>query len=91
MRSTPEEALELLRDARRGAAAREREIVAAGYPAYTTSAGWLGYADDKVEALVREALAAGLHARQDEGRRRPRGGRPPRAADPRARSARTAR
>ena len=49
----------LLQDARRGAAGREHEIVASGYPAYTTSAGWLGYADDKVEALVREALADG--------------------------------
>jgi L-fuconate dehydratase len=56
----PEEALELLQDARRGAAQREREIVASGYPAYTTSAGWLGYGDDKVEALVREALASGF-------------------------------
>jgi L-fuconate dehydratase len=56
----PEEALDLLQDARRGAAERERAIVASGYPAYTTSAGWLGYPDDKVEALVREALAAGF-------------------------------
>ena len=55
-----EEALDLLRDARRGAAAREAEIVASGYPAYTTSAGWIGYSDDKVEARVREALAAGF-------------------------------
>ena len=73
-----------------GAAAREREIVASGYPAYTTSAGWLGYADDKVEPLVREALAAGFtHVKMkvgadlesDDRRARP---------DPRARSARTA-
>jgi L-fuconate dehydratase len=56
----PEEALELLQDAGRGSAERERAIVAAGYPAYTTSAGWLGYADDKVETLVREALASGF-------------------------------
>jgi len=56
----PEEALDLLRDARRGSAAREAEIVASGYPAYTTSAGWLGYDDAKVESLVREAAAAGF-------------------------------
>ena len=56
----PEEAIELLQDARRSSAAREREIVASGYPAYTTSAGWLGYGDDKVESLVGEALAAGF-------------------------------
>src|SRR4051812_49201719 len=56
----PEEALELLRDARRGSVAREAEIAAAGYPAYTTSAGWLGYDDGKVESLVREAVASGF-------------------------------
>ena len=50
---TPEEAVDLLHDARRGAAAREREIVASGYPAYTTSAGWLGYGDDKVRVARR--------------------------------------
>jgi L-fuconate dehydratase len=31
-----------------------------GYPAYTTSAGWLGYADDKLKRLCREAVAAGF-------------------------------
>src|SRR3954453_5147754 len=56
----PEEALELLRDARRGSVAREAEIAAAGYPAYTTSAGWLGYDDGKGESLVREAVASGF-------------------------------
>jgi L-fuconate dehydratase len=57
---TPEEALDVLRDARRHGKARESEIVASGYPAYTTSAGWLGYDDAKVESLVREAVAAGF-------------------------------
>ena len=33
-----------------------------GYPAYITSAGWLGYPDDKVRALCRESLAAGWTA-----------------------------
>jgi L-fuconate dehydratase len=56
----PEEALELLTDARRQSAAREAAIVASGYPAYTTSAGWLGYDDAKVESLVREAVASGF-------------------------------
>jgi L-fuconate dehydratase len=31
-----------------------------GYPAYTTSAGWLGYSDEKIRALCREALAEGF-------------------------------
>jgi len=56
----PEEALDLLRDARRGSAERAAEILSAGFPAYTTSAGWLGYEDAKVESLVREAVAAGF-------------------------------
>ena len=74
------------RAARRGRA--EREIVAAGYPAYTTSAGWLGYDDDKVEALVREARGRRLHPRQDEGRPPIWSGRPPGGADPRGARAR---
>ena len=40
----------------RGAAGREPRSCASGYPAYTTSAGWLGYDDEKIDALVREAL-----------------------------------
>ncbi len=56
----PEEALELLRDRQRGRAEREAEILAAGYPAYTTSAGWLGYEDTKVETLVRASVADGF-------------------------------
>jgi L-fuconate dehydratase len=35
------------------------QVTAAGYPAYTTSAGWMGYSDDYVRQLCREALADG--------------------------------
>lgn len=39
-----------------------------GFPAYTTSAGWLGYSDDKIRALCREAVAAGwTHFKQKVG------------------------
>src|SRR2546421_160080 len=38
---------------------REAEMLRDGYPAYTTSTGWLGYPDDKVRRLCREALAQG--------------------------------
>jgi L-fuconate dehydratase len=38
---------------------RERELLRDGYPAYTTSVGWLGYDDDKIRRLCREALAEG--------------------------------
>ena len=90
-RLAPEEALDLLRDARRGAAEREAEIVASGYPAYTTSAGWLGYSDEKVERPCPRGGRRRLHAREDEGRRRHRVGRPPRRPDPpRARPGRRA-
>jgi L-fuconate dehydratase len=57
---TPEEALDLLQRGRRGKEERELSIVADGYPAYTTSAGWLGYDDEKVVRLVRSALADGF-------------------------------
>ncbi|WP_411277641.1 enolase C-terminal domain-like protein [Gaiella sp.] len=38
---------------------REQELIKRGLPAYTTSAGWLGYDDDKLRALCREAVADG--------------------------------
>jgi L-fuconate dehydratase len=56
---TPEEALALLRAKVATRADREAEMRAAGYPAYTTSSGWLGYPDDKVRRLCREGVAAG--------------------------------
>ncbi len=57
---TPEEALQILRDAAPGRAAREQELLATGYPAYTTSPGWLGYSDEKLTRLCREAIADGF-------------------------------
>jgi L-fuconate dehydratase len=57
---SPDEALDLLRAASAGREQRELQILADGYPAYTTSAGWLGYGDAKVAALVRQALADGF-------------------------------
>jgi L-fuconate dehydratase len=56
---TPQQALTILRRAERGRAAREAALLRDGYPAYTTSAGWLGYSDAKVRALCRAGLAAG--------------------------------
>jgi len=56
---TPDEALELLERAVPGRAEREAELLRDGYPAYTTSVGWLGYDDGKIERLCREALAEG--------------------------------
>jgi L-fuconate dehydratase len=56
---TPEEALAILRRNAAGKAAREQEMMERGYPAYTTSAGWLGYSEEKMRRLAREAVAEG--------------------------------
>ncbi|OIV38526.1 fuconate dehydratase [Mangrovactinospora gilvigrisea] len=56
---TPEEALDILRAAEPGKAERIARIEREGYPAYTTTPGWLGYSDEKLERLCREAVADG--------------------------------
>ena len=56
---TPGEALEILDRLAPTRSERETAILATGYPAYTTSAGWLGYSDEKVRRLLREAIADG--------------------------------
>src|ERR671915_1781573 len=55
----PEEALEILRNNEPTKPQREQEMLESGFPAYTTSAGWLGYPDEKIRRLCREAVAAG--------------------------------
>jgi L-fuconate dehydratase len=57
---TPEEALEILRAAEPGRASREAELRERGYPAYTTTPGWLGYDDAKLVRLCHEAVAEGF-------------------------------
>ena len=56
---TPEQALELLRRQAPSRGGRERQLAADGYPAYTTSAGWLGYSDERIRRLCREGMADG--------------------------------
>lgn len=66
---TPGEALALLRERAVGKEARRAELLADGYPSYTTSAGWLGYEDAKLRRLVREAVDAGFsHVKLKVGR-----------------------
>ncbi|MBB6406777.1 L-fuconate dehydratase [Arthrobacter sp. AZCC_0090] len=57
---TPEDALGILRAAEPGRAARRAALLAEGYPAYTTTPGWLGYSDDKLVRLAKEAVADGF-------------------------------
>jgi L-fuconate dehydratase len=57
---TPQEALEILRRAEPGRAERRERLLAEGYPAYTTSPGWLGYSDEKLVRLAKEAVADGF-------------------------------
>jgi L-fuconate dehydratase len=56
---TPDQAVEILRCRVPGREKREAEMRRDGFPAYTTSTGWLGYPDDKVRRLCREAVARG--------------------------------
>ena len=67
---TPDEALAMLERMQPTRARREAEMLRAGYPAYTTSAGWLGYSDEKLRALCREAVAGGwTHVKMKVGER----------------------
>jgi L-fuconate dehydratase len=57
---TPDEALAILRRNEASKGEREQRLRAEGFPAYTTSAGWLGYADETLPERAREALAEGF-------------------------------
>ena len=57
---TPDEALELLRRAEPGRQERRASLLASGYPGYTTTPGWLGYSDEKLARLAKEAVADGF-------------------------------
>lgn len=68
---TPDEALALLTRAAEGKAERLALLEREGYPCYTTSAGWLGYPDDKLRRLCQEAVDAGFgHVKLKVGRDR---------------------
>ncbi len=59
---TRDDALAMLGALEPGKADREAEIRRDGYPAYITSAGWLGYPEEKVRRLCREAVDDGWNA-----------------------------
>ena len=66
---TRDEAVEILRRAEPGKAERIARLEKEGYPCYTTSAGWLGYDDEKLRRLAQEAVDAGFdHIKMKVGR-----------------------
>ena len=64
---TPEEAVAILKKNEAGKAAREAEMRRDGYPAYTTSTGWLGYSGREGASPVQGGGGRGLDPLQDEG------------------------
>ena len=66
---TSEEALQLLKDRVAGKEQRLQTLKQYGYPCYTTSAGWLGYDDEKMRRLCRQSIEAGYsHIKLKVGR-----------------------
>jgi L-fuconate dehydratase len=57
---TPDEALDILRSARPGRDDRIAGLQRVGYPAYTTTPGWIGYSDEKLIELSRQAVSQGF-------------------------------
>jgi L-fuconate dehydratase len=65
---TADEALEIVRRNEPTKSTREAQLQERGYPAYTTSAGWLGYSDDQLRKLCRDGIAQGWsHFKQKVG------------------------
>jgi L-fuconate dehydratase len=56
---TPEEAIDLLARQEKTKPQRVAQLRREGFPAYTTSAGWMGYSDDHIRGLCRQAVADG--------------------------------
>ena len=59
---TPTEAMAILRAAEAGKAERIAMLNSHGYPAYSTSPGWLGYSDEKLARLASQAVEDGFQA-----------------------------
>jgi len=74
---TRDEAIDLLERQQATKADREAEVLRVGYPAYTTSVGWMGYSDQRIRESCRAAIAGGwthfkvkVGGRPDDDRRR---------------------
>jgi len=58
---TPDEALAMLKAKEATKNEREAIVRSQGYPAYVTSAGWLGYSDEKIARLTKESIRKGFN------------------------------
>ena len=58
---TRQEALEIVERNSATRADRIKQLEQQGYPAYTTTPGWLGYSDEKMQRLCREAVDSGFN------------------------------
>jgi L-fuconate dehydratase len=56
---TEDEAIDLLARQQMRKSEREASLLRSGYPAYTTSAGWIGYSDQRIQQTCCDALADG--------------------------------
>ena len=57
---TPEEAIELLKAQEPGKPKRMQDAEnSRAVPAYTTSAGWIGYSEEKMKGLLKDTLSKG--------------------------------
>jgi L-fuconate dehydratase len=66
---TPNEAVSFLKEVDTTKRQREEQMLREGYPAYTTSAGWLGYSDEKIKHLCGQACSGGFtHVKVKVGR-----------------------
>ena len=66
---TPDEAMDILIRNEDKKTERIEKLKVEGYPCYTTSAGWLGYSDEKLRRLCKEAKDAGFtHTKFKVGR-----------------------
>ena len=57
---TPDDALAILRERAATRADRIETLLRDGYPAYTTTPGWLGYSDEKMTRLAKQVVADGF-------------------------------
>jgi L-fuconate dehydratase len=68
---TPDDAMAILEKHASTKGDREAELLRSGYPAYTTSVGWMGYSDEAIRQLCRDALSQGwTHFKVNVGAKR---------------------